>query len=157
MIGLLTGHYHLKGHLFTLGLIDSPGCELKVRDCWILKQRVAQKVGDGWGARVPAVPFLIYSIVFYLRQIKWMWFICFTANSEVHNYTTRQQINFHLPSVSLTKCQKGIGYLGVKVFNKLPQYLKEEFDNPKKFKQSLKNWVSKHSIHYKSTLNCSDI
>ena len=51
-------------------------------------------------------------------------------------------INFHLPSVSLTKCQKGIGYLGVKVFNKLPKYLEEEFDNPKKFKKCLKNYLS---------------
>jgi hypothetical protein len=66
----------------------------------------------------------------------------FTANTDVHNYTTRQHINFYLPSVSLTKCQKGIGFSGVKVFNKLPQYLKEEFDNPKKFKQSLKYYLS---------------
>jgi len=42
----------------------------------------------------------------------------------------------------VTKCQKGIGYLGIKVFNKLPQYLKEEFDNPKKFKERLKNYLS---------------
>jgi hypothetical protein len=27
MAGLLTGHCHLKGHLFKLGLVDSPGCE----------------------------------------------------------------------------------------------------------------------------------
>ena len=64
------------------------------------------------------------------------------VNSEVHNYTTRQHTNFHPPSVSLTKCQKGIGYLGAKVFNKLPQCLKEEFDNPNKFKLSLKNYLS---------------
>ena len=38
----------------------------------------------------------------------------FIVNSEVRNYTTRQHTNFHLPSISLTKCQKGIGYLGVK-------------------------------------------
>jgi hypothetical protein len=25
MIGLLTGHCHLKGHLFELGMMDSPG------------------------------------------------------------------------------------------------------------------------------------
>jgi hypothetical protein len=66
----------------------------------------------------------------------------FILNSEVHNYATRQHTNFHLPSVSLTKCQNGVGYLGIKVFNKLPQYLKEEFDNPKKFKQSLKKHLS---------------
>jgi len=66
----------------------------------------------------------------------------FTPYSEIHNYATRQQINFHLPQVNLTKCQKGIGYLGIKVFKKLPQYLKVEFDNPKKFKESLKNYLS---------------
>ena len=54
------------------------------------------------------------------------------TNSEVHNYATRLQTNFHLPSANLTKYQKAICYLGIKVFNKLPQYLKEEFDNPKK-------------------------
>jgi hypothetical protein len=63
----------------------------------------------------------IFSLLIFLNKNRNQ----FTANSEVHNYTTRQQINFHLPSVSLTKCQKGIGYLGVKVFNKLPQYLKK--------------------------------
>ena len=53
------------------------------------------------------------------------------TNAEIHNYATRQQTNFHLPSANLTKYQKAICYLGIKVFNKLPQYLKEEFDNPK--------------------------
>jgi len=36
---------------------------------------------------------------------------------------------------------KGVDYLGVKVFNKPPQHLKEEVDNSKKFKQSLKNYL----------------
>jgi len=27
MMGLLTGHCHLKGHVFKLGLIDSPACD----------------------------------------------------------------------------------------------------------------------------------
>jgi len=80
----------------------------------------------------------IFSLLIFLNKNKNQ----FIVNSEVHNYTTRQHTNFHLPSVSLTKCQKGIGYLGVKVFNKLPKYLKEEFDNPKKFKKSLKNYLS---------------
>ena len=50
-------------------------------------------------------------------------------------------MNFHLPSGSLTKFQKGISYLGVKVYNKPPQYLKEDFDNPNSFKRSLKNYL----------------
>jgi hypothetical protein len=27
VVGLLTGHFHLKGHLFKLGLTDNPTCE----------------------------------------------------------------------------------------------------------------------------------
>ena len=69
------------------------------------------------------------------------------TNSEVHNYTTRQKINFHLPSANLTQFQTGICYLGIKVFNKLPQYLKEEFDNRKKFKPVLKNYLSTKSFY----------
>ena len=80
----------------------------------------------------------IFSLLIFLNKNKNK----FTPNSEVHNYATRQQINFHLPQVNLTKCQKGIGYLGIKVFNKLPQYPKEEFDNPKKLKESLNNYLS---------------
>jgi hypothetical protein len=80
----------------------------------------------------------IFSLLIFLSKNRNQ----FTANSEVHNCTTRQQINFHLPSVSLTKCQKGIGFLGVKVFHKLPQYLKEESDNPKQFRERLKNYLN---------------
>ena len=36
--------------------------------------------------------------------------------------------------VNLTKYQKGVYYLGVKVLNMLPSYIKIESDNPKKFK-----------------------
>jgi hypothetical protein len=27
MVGLLTGHFHLKGHLFKMGLTNDPTCE----------------------------------------------------------------------------------------------------------------------------------
>ena len=69
------------------------------------------------------------------------------TNANVRNYTIRQQTNFHLSSANLTKYQKGICYLGIKVFNKLPQYLKDEFDNPKKFKPVLKNYLSTKSFY----------
>jgi hypothetical protein len=58
----------------------------------------------------------------------------FPVNSEVQHIDTRQYANFHKPSVNMTKYQKGVYYLGVKVFNKLPTYIKIESDNPKKFK-----------------------
>ena len=39
-----------------------------------------------------------------------------------------------------TKYQKGVYYLGVKVFNMLPSYIKIEYDNSKKFKFVLRNF-----------------
>ena len=54
----------------------------------------------------------------------------FLVNSEIHHTDTRQHANFHQPSVNVTKCLKGVYYLGVKVFNMIPSYIKTEFDNP---------------------------
>jgi len=68
-----------------------------------------------------------------------LWFMIrnknlFLVNSEIYHINTRQHANFHQPSVNMTKYQKGVYYLGVKVFNKIPTYIKVESDNPKKFK-----------------------
>jgi len=35
----------------------------KVWSCWILKQRVAQKIGNYWGEKVAVVPTLMYYIL----------------------------------------------------------------------------------------------
>jgi hypothetical protein len=57
----------------------------------------------------------------------------FLVNSEMYHTDTRQHDEFHKPYVNLSKYQKGV-YLGVKVFNMLPSYIKIKSDNPKKFK-----------------------
>jgi len=59
---------------------------------------------------------------------------------------TRQHANFHQPSMKLTKYQKGVYYLGVKVFNKLPNYIKIWSDNPKKFKLVLQKFLYENSF-----------
>ena len=43
--------------------------------------------------------------------------------------------------MNLIKYQKGVYYFGVKVLDKLPTYLKIEFDNPKKFKLVLQKFL----------------
>jgi hypothetical protein len=65
----------------------------------------------------------------------------FLVNSEIHHIDTRQQANFHQPSVNLAKYQKEVYYLGVKVFNMLPSYIKTEFENPKEFKVVLQKFL----------------
>jgi len=44
---------------------------------------------------------------------------------------TPDNANFHQPSVNMTKYQQGVYYLGVKVLNMLPSYIKTVFDNPR--------------------------
>jgi len=65
----------------------------------------------------------------------------FMLNFEIHHIDTRQQANFHQPSVNMAKFQKGVYYLGVKVFNMLPSYIKTESENPKKFKVVLQKFL----------------
>jgi hypothetical protein len=70
-----------------------------------------------------------------------------SVNTEIHQYATRQQSNFHQPPAYLTKYQMGICYLGIKVFNKLPPYIKGEFENIRKFKWRLKNFLHEKSFY----------
>jgi len=60
---------------------------------------------------------------------------------------TRQHANIHQPSVNLTQYQKGVYYLGVKVFGMLPSYIKIETDNPKKFKLVLQKFFYEKSFY----------
>ena len=55
--------------------------------------------------------------------------------------------NFHQPSVNVTVYQKGVYFLGVKVFNMLPSYIKTESDNPKKFKVVLQKFLYENSFY----------
>ena len=58
---------------------------------------------------------------------------------------TRKHANFYQPSVNVAKYQKGVYYLGVKIFNTLPSDIKAKFNNPKKFKVVLqKNYYIKN-------------
>ena len=70
------------------------------------------------------------------------------VNSEVYHIDTRQHANFHQPSVNLTKYRKGVYYIGVKLFNKLPIYIKIESDNPKIFKLVLQKFLNENSFYF---------
>jgi len=71
----------------------------------------------------------------------------FLVNSEIYHTDTRQYRNFHQPFVNLTKYQKVVYYLGVKVFNMLPSYIKIESDNSKKFKLVLQKFLYENSFY----------
>jgi hypothetical protein len=65
----------------------------------------------------------------------------FLVNSEIHHINTRQEANFHQPSVNVATYQKGVCYLGVKVFNMRPSYIKTEVENLKEFKAVLQKFL----------------
>jgi len=78
----------------------------------------------------------ILSLLFFMIRNKNQ----FLINSEICHINTRQHVNLHQPSVNVTKYQKGVYCLGVKVSNMLPPYIKTESDNPKKFKVVLQKF-----------------
>ncbi|PNF17558.1 hypothetical protein B7P43_G15556, partial [Cryptotermes secundus] len=71
----------------------------------------------------------------------------FKLNSDVYNMNTRQKYNFHLPSSTLSVYQKGVYFTGIKVFNNLPQSIKNLGNDTKKFKSELKNYLHAHSFY----------
>jgi len=72
----------------------------------------------------------------------------FQVNSEIHHINARQHANLRLPSVNVTKYQKGVHCIGVKVFNVLPFYIKAEADNQKKFKAVLQKYLRENSFYF---------
>jgi hypothetical protein len=71
----------------------------------------------------------------------------FVFNNEIHTINTRQSINLHLPSVNLTKCKKGVYYMGIVIFNHLPHDIRELSYDVKKFKSVIKNFLLKESFY----------
>jgi hypothetical protein len=71
----------------------------------------------------------------------------FTANSSVHSLNTRHKSDLHPPSTKVNKYKKGVYYSGIKIFNYLPQKIKDLSWNIKKFKSALKKFLSIGSFY----------
>jgi hypothetical protein len=71
----------------------------------------------------------------------------FTINAELHNINTRQKLDFHVPSVSLTKVQKGVYYSGITLLNSLPLNIKEVAHDINKFKYVLRKFLMENSFY----------
>jgi len=85
----------------------------------------------------------IFSILMFVIKHKDI----FTCNTELHNINTRHKLDLHVPSVNLTKVQKGVYYSGVTIFNALPLGIEKVAHNTKKFKHELKNFLLKNSFY----------
>ena len=56
-------------------------------------------------------------------------------------------MDLHVPSVNLTKVQKGVYYSGITLFNSLPLGIKKVTHNTNTFKHELKKFLIKNSIY----------
>jgi hypothetical protein len=60
---------------------------------------------------------------------------------------TIQKYNYYLPSSNLSLYQKGVYFTGIKMFNNLPQRIKNFSNDTKQFKAALKNYLRAHSFY----------
>jgi len=68
-------------------------------------------------------------------------------NSEVHCINTRHRSDLYPPSIKLTKYHKRVYCSGIKIFNHLPQSIKNLFWNVKKFKLALRRFLFMGSFY----------
>jgi hypothetical protein len=71
----------------------------------------------------------------------------FTVNNEVHNKSSRQNINLFSPRISLTKVQKGAYNWGIKICNHLPKELKQLYSDQKSFVPTWKRSLFVNSFY----------
>jgi hypothetical protein len=71
----------------------------------------------------------------------------FTNNLEIHNISTRYNMNLHPPLLNLTLSQKGAHYSGIRLFNHLPVHIKQLAGDIKLFKTALKNLLRSQSFY----------
>jgi hypothetical protein len=66
----------------------------------------------------------------------------------LNSINTCKKLDFHIPSVSLTKVQKGAYYSSIALFNSLPLNIKKVAHNINKFKHELRKFLMENSFYY---------
>jgi len=92
---------------------------------------------------LPLPSLYIFSILRFVMKNREL----FTTNNEIHQHGTRQFLNLHFPPANLKKYQSGVFYMGIKIYNSLPPYIKLESNNLIKFESLLKKFLLKHTFY----------
>jgi hypothetical protein len=71
----------------------------------------------------------------------------FQTNSSIHGVDTRNKTQLHRPIVNLSCFQKGVSYVGVKIFNILPSSISNLRNDKLHFKVALKRYLMDHSFY----------
>jgi hypothetical protein len=90
--------------------------------------------------RLEILPFVsqyILSLMLFVVKNK----ILFILNSENHTKSTRKFNNFCQPITNHTIYKREVCYMGIKIFNNLPPYIKDMSNNIRKFETCLKQFL----------------
>ena len=71
----------------------------------------------------------------------------FTSNTEVHNINTRNTLKSHKPISNLTLFQKGVYYMSIRIFNKLPDCIARLVENKRSFPSILRQYLVSKSFY----------
>ena len=85
----------------------------------------------------------VFSILLFVTKNKDQ----FISNSQVHKISIRQTSDLYVPTANLTIYQKGVYYLGIKIYNHLPTAIKDLYGDESKFKLALKRYLL-HNSYY---------
>ena len=80
--------------------------------------------------------YILSLLLFVVKNIN-----MFKSNSVIYSTNTRHCSDLYLPSVHLSKVQKGVYQSGIKVFNCLPPWIKSLSEDTRKFKSALKRFL----------------
>jgi hypothetical protein len=92
---------------------------------------------------LPLTSQYILSLMFFVVKNKHF----FIMNSEYHTKSTRQLNNLYHPITNITVYQRGLHYMGIRIFNSLPPYIKDISNNSKKCENCLKRFLHIHSFY----------
>jgi hypothetical protein len=85
----------------------------------------------------------ILSLMKFLLQNQEM----FASNINVHNINTRNKLKLHKPIHNLMLYQKGVYYMSIRIFNKLPEYTANLAGNKKIFISTLSQYLVRKSFY----------
>jgi len=71
----------------------------------------------------------------------------FYTNKRIHSIHTRFKTNLYPPTAKLTRFQKGLYYSTIKIFNNLPQEIKDIANDILPFRNALKRFLLANSFH----------
>jgi hypothetical protein len=85
----------------------------------------------------------IYSLIMFVIKNR----ETFVTNKDYHELKTRQDLNLHMHQVNLAIFSKDVYHIAIKLFNGLPDTLKINCSDPKKFKANLKEFLYMNSFY----------